>query len=334
MSLPLKAKVTIRDLWTKDDAPARKALQALRDILGRDVLCEPQWQLLHGVLLSAYPDGSAAVISAVSSFVQAWCLGISELLEDGDDGEAWGEELLEAMKVSSGGALKLMLESTDCCTLPAKTTHSSVPSTSWDTSRGAFVLQLPANNPPDEPLAFVPSFRSQAHAAFTDAISSTATADRDGWADVVVSSANPPLEPEGASNYLPSAISLPQPDKLLLRPPYHLLVFSRGGSEIEIQSSHSPSLDLLAAYLKKWCRTNVRRSDRPPLVSITLHQSPFGLTPNHDALTLSLSDSRGDRSSLSLPLVFQLVENVLGYQQVHVDAACWQYRRDAPLKEL
>lgn len=88
----------------------RKALQSLRDILGRDVLCEPQWQLLHELLLPAYPDDGSAVISAVSSSVQAWCLGVSELLEDDDDGEAWGETLLEAMKVSSSGALKLMLE--------------------------------------------------------------------------------------------------------------------------------------------------------------------------------------------------------------------------------
>ncbi|POR37051.1 Uncharacterized protein TPAR_02754 [Tolypocladium paradoxum] len=324
MSLPLKAKVAIRDLWTKDDAPARKALQSLQDILGRDVLCEPQWQLLHELLVSAYPDGGA-VISAVSSFVQAWCLGVSELLEDGDAGEAWGEKLLEAMTASSGGALKLMLE----------TTNSNMPSTSWNTSRGAFILHLPANNPPPEPLAFVPNFRSQANAAFTDAVSSTAAADHDGWADVVVSSANPTLEPEGASNYLPSAISLPQPDKLLLRPPYHLLVFARDRNEIEIQSSHSPSLDLLAAYLKKWCRTNVELSDGSPLVYITLNQSPFGLIPTHDSLTLSLPDSRyGLRSSLSLPLVFRLVENVLGYQQVRGDAACWQYRRDTPLKQL
>ena len=147
--------------------------------------------------------------------------------------------------------------------MASKTTNSSIPSTSWDTSKGAFILHVSAKSPPADPLAFVPNFRSQAHAAFTGgAISSTEAADADGWADVVVSSANPTIEPEGPSTYLPTAASLPQPDKLLLRPPYHLLVLSRGMSEIEIQGSHSPSLDLLGAYLKKWCRTNVRRSDK------------------------------------------------------------------------
>ena len=102
--------MAIRELWTNDDAPARKAIKSLQDILGRDVQCEPQWQLLNEVLLPAYPDDSSAVVSAVVSSVQAWCLGVSELLEDDDDGETWGETLLEAMTKSPGGALKLILD--------------------------------------------------------------------------------------------------------------------------------------------------------------------------------------------------------------------------------
>ena len=102
--------MAVRELWTKDDAPARKALKSLQDILGRDVLCDPQWQILHELLLPAYPDDGSAVISAVASSVQAWCLGVSELLEDDDDGEAWGESLLEAMEESRAGGLKLLLE--------------------------------------------------------------------------------------------------------------------------------------------------------------------------------------------------------------------------------
>ena len=81
------------------------------------------------------------------------------------------------------------------------------------------------------------------------------------------------------------------------------------------------------------CAISTDPLSQAALVSITLHQSPFGLAPTHDALTLRLPEGRHeDQAGLCLPLVFQLVENILGYRQVHVDASCWQYRRDTPLK--
>lgn len=55
---------------------------------------------------------------------------------------------------------------------------------------------------------------------------------------------------------LPAARSLPRPDELLRRPPYHLLVTARAYNEVEVQCSHSGSLVLLADYLRQWCRVN------------------------------------------------------------------------------
>lgn len=88
----------------------------------------------------------------------------------------------------------------------------------------------------------------------------------DDWTDVVVTSTTKPAnissKPTAKVEYLPSAESLPRPDDLLLQPPYHLSVRVYGSSEIDVQSSHGPSLELLAAYLKKWCRTNTMSTDR------------------------------------------------------------------------
>lgn len=61
--------------------------------------------------------------------------------------------------------------------------------------------------------------------------------------------------PRARVSFLPDAMTLPSPNELLLKPPYHLIVHV-GQREVEIQGSHSPSLVLLSEYLKRWCRVN------------------------------------------------------------------------------
>lgn len=77
----------------------------------------------------------------------------------------------------------------------------------------------------------------------------------------------------GKSSYMPSVTSLPPPDKLLLRPPYHMIVY--GGHEVRVQCSHGPSLEFLASYLKKWCRANTRRSDKVSPVTLISCFPPY-----------------------------------------------------------
>ncbi len=57
------------------------------------------------------------------------------------------------------------------------------------------------------------------------------------------------------SEFLPIAEALPRPDELLLKPPYHLIMRA-SHLEISIECSHSPTLQLLESYLKRWCRVN------------------------------------------------------------------------------
>lgn len=61
--------------------------------------------------------------------------------------------------------------------------------------------------------------------------------------------------------YLPSLASLPRPEELMAAPPYHIIVHGSGGSELQVQGTHSPSLELMKEYLTKWCRVNPNRSD-------------------------------------------------------------------------
>ncbi|UNI23887.1 hypothetical protein JDV02_009679 [Purpureocillium takamizusanense] len=331
MSLPLKARVAVRDGFDAPGCAARKAITALGESLGRAVQCEPEWPLLVDALQQAY--GSAPVVEAVAGLVEAWCRAVLELLEDGDEGEAWGEALLEEM--DGRASLRLLVDISE----------SELPSTSWNGVTKAFVLHIPKARPAHDPLALVPHLRAKAEGAFK---AQGTTVEADEWTSVAVSDGKaattattvPAGGPAAAlvvassikSSYMPSVGSLAPPDKLLLRPPYHMIVY--GGHEVRVQCSHGQSLEFLAAYLKKWCRANTRRADKLPLVAATLGPSAFGISPMHDTLTVAWADRHaGDGSSICLPLLFHLIEGTLGYERVYVDASCWQYRRDEAFRE-
>ncbi|KAG6003939.1 hypothetical protein E4U21_001565 [Claviceps maximensis] len=147
-------------------------------------------------------------------------------------------------------------------------------------------------------------------------------------------SANPVSPPDQEPSHLPNVNLLPRPEELLLHPPYHLLITQ--DSSIQIQCNHGPSLGFLDEYLRKWCRTNSQRTNRPPIIQVTLAQSPFGLGPLHDVLTLQYPAAHfhGSPPVLSVPIVLHLVESVLGYRLVYSDAKNWQYRRDTPLRRM
>lgn len=107
----------------------------------------------------------------------------------------------------------------------------------------------------------------------------------DDWADVevdtstgtakVVETTKAPAvasSPTARCDFMPTVASLPRPDELLLRPPYYIVMYA-SHTEIEIHGSHSPSLQLMADYLKRWCRVNHHDSRA---VSSTLRSVPTG----------------------------------------------------------
>ncbi|KAJ7180747.1 hypothetical protein C8R46DRAFT_1070475, partial [Mycena filopes] len=56
--------------------------------------------------------------------------------------------------------------------------------------------------------------------------------------------------------------------------PYILVVEERGGV-IVVQCSHEPSLELVAAYLKKWGKPNANDSLRRPILKVELVESEY-----------------------------------------------------------
>jgi hypothetical protein len=67
-----------------------------------------------------------------------------------------------------------------------------------------------------------------------------------------------PLPPARKSGYtyIPDVKSTPKPDDLLLKPPYYLIVYANNREKVEVECSHSPTLQFLADYLKKWVKIN------------------------------------------------------------------------------
>lgn len=82
-------------------------------------------------------------------------------------------------------------------------------------------------------------------------------------------------------DYLPDANTLPKPGTLLLKPPYHLFIHAIGNNKLEIQCSHSATLEVLSDYLKRWCRINPNLTTKVSQPHITRvyyarHLSHFG----------------------------------------------------------
>ena len=140
-------------------------------------------------------------------------------------------------------------------------------STSWSGPRGAFVVEIPKDSS-THPGQLYPVFCDGLLNAFkeekTHTIHSRAqAATADDWADVEVDklSGKPDVidrsvEQSQAIISLPDAKLVPRPDDLLLRPPYHMMIYRHGHNHLEIQCSHSPSLQFLADYFKRWSRVN------------------------------------------------------------------------------
>lgn len=79
---------------------------------------------------------------------------------------------------------------------------------------------------------------------------------------------------------IPDVSTISRPDDLLLKPPYHLIVKAHSQSSIEVECSHSPTLQFLSDYLQKWCRTNHNRTDTVRFFSLFYFHTPLPLHPN------------------------------------------------------
>jgi hypothetical protein len=145
---------------------------------------------------------------------------------------------------------------------------SSRPTTTWNSKRNAFVINLPKA---------IPASASTSQAGFSSDLLSLFSSpsvgpsdglagDSEAWADLSLDPETHPFsgvtKPVVGSDMLPDVSSIERPEELTKRPPYWLIVREESRIRIVIQGSHGPSLILLESYLKKWCRGDVNRVER------------------------------------------------------------------------
>ncbi|KAH8645668.1 hypothetical protein BX600DRAFT_477824 [Xylariales sp. PMI_506] len=334
--LPIKVQVGIRDFWDRDDAPVQDSIKRLKELIGTEIVIQPEWQVLLTELDSFYPD-KGTFVPRIASCVQAWCAALSELLDDAEN-EEWAEKILE----QSSHRVMVYLE----------VTKGPKPITSWSEDRKGFVIALPKAEMPS-PMESISSFKGSLLNCFEESSKpagaiggkpSQRPAVIDDWADVamdtktgtaaVVETATPRAAPQLVHEFdvLPDCSTIPRPDDLLLKPPYHMAVYERGSKSVEVYGSHSPSLQLLSDYLTKWCKIKHTDIRNPPVVDVQLHQAPFGLGLVCDRLTLSIDD-RNSMFTVTTMMVIPLIEGLLGYKSVYVDQSCWKFRRDIELRK-
>jgi len=259
--------VGIRDVWDSPESTVQKAFSDLSSTLGYEIVANPEWALLLAEVGPLYSDQSSFV-PAVAGTVSCWVKALAELLED-DNNETWTDELLEKLK-SSWSKLRIFLE--------VSRSKDDLASTRWDEARGGFVVCLPAKQI-SNPLMFFASFKGQLLDAWNEEKKKAETplAHRlggagvavpgDDWADVEMDSSTgkvavvdaPVAMASTAANrveFMPDLSTMPRPDELLQKPPYHLFIYDKGRQEVEVQCSHSPTLQFISDYLKKWCRVN------------------------------------------------------------------------------
>ncbi|PKS07128.1 hypothetical protein jhhlp_005728 [Lomentospora prolificans] len=339
-SSPLKVKVAVRDHWENKEASVHESIAKLKDIVGYDVSINLEWPLLLAALGNHYRD-KVNFVPAVTGCIKAWCEATVQLLDD-ESNEQWTETVLENLK-EAGSRLRLIVE----------VAKSEDASTSWNSEQQAFVISLP-NTQVTNPLANIPTFQAHLLSAFNEGkhntctvpVSDAITAPGEDWAAIEIepvlksfpepgpSSTSAPRtrRPNPNVEYFPDINSLPRPDELLLKPPYHLIITARSLSEIEVQCSHSPTLKFLDTYLGKWCRTNHQLTNKPPAVETSLHQCAYGLGTWHDRLTLYAENRYGGGHFITPTIILAIVEGQLGYELTYQESSRWVFRKDTPFR--
>ncbi|CZR61868.1 uncharacterized protein PAC_11765 [Phialocephala subalpina] len=330
--LPTRIRQNIRDHITSPTCPLILKTTSVTTTLGYPVTLDPEWTMLWKTLQAYYPD-SSTFVPTIASTIITWCDALMSWLES-EENEEDVEKLLEALKARS--RLELCLEISPT---------SNRPTTAWRTNKSVFVIALPKAEVVQQSTvlaAFATDLLNLFTASPVMGASSLATKisqvdDPDDWADLDLGSPKAIAKPtiamkqDEGDDPIPEVSTLPRPEELTKRPPYWLVVKQEGAMRVVVEGSHAQSLACLEAYLRRWCRGEASRVNRPPVVEIKLQESAFGLGLMNDKLTMEAI--RGREVSAMLVLVF--VESVLGYAPVAGNSSVgsvWEFKRTKGFK--
>ncbi|KAH7403680.1 hypothetical protein BKA64DRAFT_458299 [Cadophora sp. MPI-SDFR-AT-0126] len=333
-ALPTRIRQNIRDHFTSPSCSLAAKTTDLTATLGYPIFIDPEWTMLWKTLQAHYPD-SSIFVPDITTVILAWCDAFLLWLENSDS-EEHVESLLEFLKSRSKLEIVLEISAT-----------SKRPSTVWQKRKCCFIVTLPNGKLPQHHTAmagFSTDLLNLFNASPTQQASSVPMnmsslhTDTEDWADLDLGSPESQIAPHAhietrlnmprvdVGDKIPDMSTIQRPEDLTRRPPYWLVVRQEGKMSVIVQGSHAPSMACLDEYLRRWCRGDTSRVNRPPAVEIKLQESAFGLGLLHDTLTLEAV--RGREVNAMLVLVF--VENVLGYSPVPSSGSAgsvWEFKR-------
>ncbi|KAJ2901401.1 hypothetical protein MKZ38_001883 [Zalerion maritima] len=348
----------IRDHWDSPESSKARACDALCREIGYPVVMRPEWSILAAEIGDAYQD-KAVLAGGIATLVECFCVCMKELVESEEEegvvDQDWSERMVDYF--SSVQQVRLFLEVSSNKKKKKTTTTTTknggdVRLLRKDPEHGIVVV-IPRGEQVPGPTVLMPRLKGDLAKMFGPGGGDGREGQGDGggeedgeeeepeWTDVVASGAKKATagsrgRSAGAASavadveYLPNPGSMPSPEELLSKPPYHLLVREQGG-EVVVECSHSGTLKVLAEWFGKWGKINHHDHRRPPMIKAELVDSCWGLGTAYERLTLSPTNRIWRPSATT---VLALVEGSLGYAQVDAHAGTYVYRKDAAFKSL
>ncbi|KAJ6515050.1 hypothetical protein C8R47DRAFT_500782 [Mycena vitilis] len=313
--LPLKVRMDIRDLWDSSTSSVTESVSSLNKVLGHTITPRVEWPILWAELKTEFTDNSAFV-PLVVRYTIAWYERLIGRLEN-DRHADWTDQLLNVITEGANRkALTLHIE-------PAE--RIPVPSTKWNAKLATFQLCVPKAEPVSQT-----KLDSTYDKCFENLFNADAK-DAD-WDDLAVEAPISVAQRSGAispSDEAQTVIRLPVLDAIA-RPPDlfktsgpHILIVEERVPHIIVQSSHEPSLELLAAYLNKWGKSNPNDSQKRSILKAELIESEYfyGVMD-----TLAIERNMGRRDTpLNPTLVLAFIEGVMGYKLTNTTGSCRTY---------
>jgi hypothetical protein len=241
---------------------------------------------LWSIFETHYQDPGTFVPS-VTAVVVAWCDAFGAWLER-DENEESVDKLLDYLKTV--GRLELILNVWYDIALSGfrsrvrswriQTSNEGVQTrTTFDQKKRSFEIVLPSSKSIQTSgleAKFVSDLLQLFNGVPKTASKISAVAEDPEWADVSMHSPIIPHAPESqlrihsgdeVPDSLPDIASIPRPEELIKKPPYWLIVRQERKDLVHIEGSHGPSMAVLEAYLKKWCRGEAARVNRVSSIS-------------------------------------------------------------------
>jgi len=319
-SLPMSARIQVRDNYGKDDSELAKNIAKLSKELSADVVFHLDWSEAWEKLGTSYKDNPQDFVQQLIHIGNDLVQSIQTVIDAND---AWGLSLLGKLEQAGKTQLDLYVKVDS----NAKTAQPV-----WNPIESTITLRLPLYT--DTTHLYYPGSIRDAIPTIFDGNFDDSTSDHAPASSAPSSSASQPVNEPSSNNggnkkissapeRFPPLSTIPQPSNLSKSTvPYWVTITTIGDSS-KITGTHEPTIDLLAEYMEKWGNVTQNRTTS---VKIERLKSAFG--QGNVGFVVDRRTNFGPGPNEVLPL--QLLQGPLGYEVTKTDGRTWVLKRSVP----